>query len=598
MKITKVKFKNFKSHVDTKPYDFSNKKHIHLLLGENGNGKTTFLEGISLAFFGGKMFKSDSYTKEYYEFVSSRLSNSMKSNQIELYVEYIDEGELYTLTRTYEIKENRIEQEIVHITKGKEEVETTPFLKKYNFEIMENFFVDGEKITKLISSGEINEFIHQFVEIAFNTVVFKQIYGDVEKINRGEMKSLQSEDHKTVEKDTVALEVKVGETEKEIGRKVERLQSLKHEEKVLRVALDKSGIQYGDRLEKLIYETEQISKEITGANDRVKQWLLKDVHSLLHKKHLKKIVRKLNQTRDQRLELIERFYKSLNQNKVERISEEWVPLELEKKLIEKSKNKGGIQEIVDVVDDLEKKKIDQSKKRETIGKSREGKEHLDGVNEYQGILDSMMKLESEIVELRTEQEKFTHQLELKQIELEKYKDELLSKNIADNFSIEKEKLKRIVQQYCSVKTEEIYRAIESKSELILKEHLLRKKELVDAISFKEGYLQVFKGGKAVNYANFSAGEKQMLIISILFAIIDLAKLDIPLVLDSFVGRLDMAHTRKVVQYLKNEITAQIILLSTDKEIDDKVIKSLKSKLGSFYILDNNGFSTKVKEGKV
>ena len=79
---------------------------------------------------------------------------------------------------------------------------------------------------------------------------------------------------------------------------------------------------------------------------------------------------------------------------------------------------------------------------------------------------------------------------------------------------------------------------------------------------------------------FSAGETQLLILSIIYGFVKLSKMTIPLVFDTLLGRLDDTHRKNVlVDYLPN-ISDQVIILATDSEInseDERIIDNYVSK---------------------
>ncbi len=597
MKIKRVEFENFKSYVRKTEFDFSDKNHINILWGENGNGKTSFLEGISLAFFGSTIFNSDSFTQKYVQFVCSRLSKNASSPYITLAVDYEDENEEYHLKRIYTIHKGKIDHEEFVLNKDGKEVAQSPFLKKYTYDVMEKFFVDGEKIIELINQGKENQFIQEFVNVAFNMTVFKQIKGDIEKMDEDQKKTLQTKEHQMVEKDVLSLEKRLSIMEKRLTSKEEELEALITQERIERKSLDKKGIEIGNKLQELMTSYDTLSEEIQGIQNELKEFMLQDVHHLLHKPILKEMVTQLNKTRKNRLKEIEKFYGEIKSNPDVELPESYLSLDLERKIMSQQKIvRDEIKDrIEDLVGQLTTKKKNQTRSRTKITNSKEGQAQLDDVHALERLIGVIEKEKAEILKLHLEQEDLVNQLRLKQEELEKHNEWILAQQIQDNFTLEKIKLTKVVNKYIAQKTEMIYQRIGERSLEILKNHILRKKSLMDEIRFNQGFLEVSKDDEVVDYRNFSAGEKQMLIVGILFAILDLANLHLPLVLDSFVGRLDLKHTHNIIEYLKGQLDTQIVLLSTDSEVNDTHIKKLQDKLGNCYLLDNDGFSTGIKE---
>jgi DNA sulfur modification protein DndD len=73
---------------------------------------------------------------------------------------------------------------------------------------------------------------------------------------------------------------------------------------------------------------------------------------------------------------------------------------------------------------------------------------------------------------------------------------------------------------------------------------------------------------------------------------------LPLVIDTPLGRLDSDHRLKLVTHYFPNASKQVIILSTDEEIDTTLHKKLKKSIGLEYILeyDDELSSTKVSEG--
>ena len=96
----------------------------------------------------------------------------------------------------------------------------------------------------------------------------------------------------------------------------------------------------------------------------------------------------------------------------------------------------------------------------------------------------------------------------------------------------------------------------------------------------------------------SAGERQLLAIATLWGLSSVSGRPLPLVIDTPLGRLDSDHRLKLVTHYFPNASKQVIILSTDEEIDTALHKKLKKSIGLEYILeyDDELSSTKVSEG--
>jgi DNA sulfur modification protein DndD len=96
----------------------------------------------------------------------------------------------------------------------------------------------------------------------------------------------------------------------------------------------------------------------------------------------------------------------------------------------------------------------------------------------------------------------------------------------------------------------------------------------------------------------SAGERQLLAIATLWGLSSVSGRPLPLVIDTPLGRLDSDHRLKLITHYFPNASKQVIILSTDEEIDTALHKKLKKSIGLEYVLeyDDELSSTKVREG--
>lgn len=98
--------------------------------------------------------------------------------------------------------------------------------------------------------------------------------------------------------------------------------------------------------------------------------------------------------------------------------------------------------------------------------------------------------------------------------------------------------------------------------------------------------------------NLSAGEKQIYAIAILEALAKTSGRKLPIIIDTPLGRLDSKHRRKLVENYFPTASHQVIILSTDTEIDEAFHKSLFDHISHTIKLDyeESVASTIVNEG--
>lgn len=119
-------------------------------------------------------------------------------------------------------------------------------------------------------------------------------------------------------------------------------------------------------------------------------------------------------------------------------------------------------------------------------------------------------------------------------------------------------------------------------------HLARKTSLVadvriDPTSFAT--ILIDDSGRELPKASLSAGEKQIYAIAMLWALARTSGRPLPMIIDTPLARLDSEHRSKLVQRYFPAASHQVVLLSTDTEIDDELRQELGTNVSHTYRLD-------------
>jgi DNA sulfur modification protein DndD len=83
----------------------------------------------------------------------------------------------------------------------------------------------------------------------------------------------------------------------------------------------------------------------------------------------------------------------------------------------------------------------------------------------------------------------------------------------------------------------------------------------------------------------SAGERQLLAVSLLWALARASGRPLPAVIDTPLGRLDSIHRRHLVERYFPHASHQVLLLSTDEEVDEEFYGSIREHIGHEYVLE-------------
>lgn len=124
-------------------------------------------------------------------------------------------------------------------------------------------------------------------------------------------------------------------------------------------------------------------------------------------------------------------------------------------------------------------------------------------------------------------------------------------------------------------------------EVILESYktLLRKEGLISTLRISPESLRLTlysRDGAEIEPSRLSAGERQLLATAILWGLGKASGRALPVVIDTPLGRLDSTHREKLVRHYFPNASHQVILLSTDEEIDGAYYQALKPYIGCEY----------------
>jgi DNA sulfur modification protein DndD len=118
--------------------------------------------------------------------------------------------------------------------------------------------------------------------------------------------------------------------------------------------------------------------------------------------------------------------------------------------------------------------------------------------------------------------------------------------------------------------------------------LARKTDAIKSISIDPktfGVTLYDRDGNAVPKAALSAGEKQIYAISMLWALGRTSGRPLPVVIDTPLGRLDSDHRKALVERYLPAASHQVIVLSTDTEVDQVYFAALRPFIAASYRLE-------------
>ena len=118
--------------------------------------------------------------------------------------------------------------------------------------------------------------------------------------------------------------------------------------------------------------------------------------------------------------------------------------------------------------------------------------------------------------------------------------------------------------------------------------LSRKKLLVERILIDPGTFAITlydSGGGALSKERLSEGEKQIFAISVLWGLARASDRPLPAVIDTPMARLDATHRRNLVERYFPNASHQVVILSTDTEVDRDYYAALQPHIARAYHLN-------------
>lgn len=131
--------------------------------------------------------------------------------------------------------------------------------------------------------------------------------------------------------------------------------------------------------------------------------------------------------------------------------------------------------------------------------------------------------------------------------------------------------------------------------------LLRKQNLVAGVEIDPETLRIRligAAGRVIPPEKLSAGERQLLAVSIVWGLSRASGRPIPAVVDTPLGRLDSSHRQHLVKHYFPFASHQVILLSTDEEIDQDFHRRLREQTSLEYrvVADDKTQTSRIEQG--
>ncbi|MGX4730704.1 DNA sulfur modification protein DndD [Pseudomonas corrugata] len=628
---------------------------IVLFGGLNGGGKTTILSALKLALYGKGVLGSSATVAEYHQYLREcihRAHNSIAKpmrSAVELTFRYAQYGVIssYQLTRDWfvdhagKVKEGLIISRDGHPLTELSYDQAQAFLNELiPIGVSELFFFDGEKIASLAeeTSGDaLRESINKLLGLD----LIDRLHSDLSVIIRGRSIKKASEDRKQkiaeaertynnlneqlaevreklllMRVNTVEANKNLGNIEASINARGGAWSASRQEETVNLDALvsDKKAIEHTlhDMLSGLLpfaithSLNEKLLAQIDAEQRAEKAQVLSEYLQRQQSNFLAEVESAFAITKDQLPALQDIFLRTFG-SEVANSAEQQAPVhELSDtqrfSITHRLQNDVGSlqQRAADLVMTLQETDSQIESARENIARAPDEKVLIPLFNEQGQLQGRLSALEEQKSVMAEEAKALLARLSVAARQL----DDLYTE-IAE--SQEEERLTGLAQNAKDVLKEFSTRArIEKLKELESQFYssfngLARKEDRNLSIQIDPNTFEVVlidDEGVILRKEELSAGEKQIFAISILEALARTSGRSLPVVIDTPLGRLDSVHRKKLVENYFPKTSHQVIILSTDTEIDYAFYEGLQGSISHSYHLVYNPEtrSTQAEEG--
>lgn len=640
MKFSSISIKNLFSYQGeiTFQFDDSNKP-ITLIIGENGFGKTSFINSIKIALHGvtkdllsiGELVltKSDfilGNRDKNFSGLLNRVAKASSENRASITIE-VDDDEPFIIHREFVINSTSYSENLTIKDKDNTilytDIEAQDFINyKISPTLAKFFFFDGEKIQTIadFSKDEFRQMLEDVLELDIYDQLINDSQNVIKKINKNELDpelrqrvAQKEEEQSKVQDQITALTLKLEEEtlelnellqdQKELDNKLSKLKSkhkkpLEEAKRKLNEAINKrldllrdfKELSYGQLplllSQKLKGKVDKDISENYRGNLSIPQNIIelkrKEFLSMLdvsQRSHIEKIYDQVFSTNSTKLSVL-----FADSTKIELQYETFKNIDFSKLLDELVNIKGEISTLAEDVHTLEmniqadQKEYEQDFKMVKTIAEKVGS-HRTKVDDIKAEIEHLKQLEKDI------------KLEIGRTSIQDHQNSLAQLKI------------QALESAIKVAKEMKIKIKEDKRELLegsinAKFNLLKKEGYeADHIKLDSNFnINVYDiNHQPMDILSSSSGQKQIIATSLIWGISEYISEEIPMIIDTPLGRLDEKNQSLILNQFYPNASSQVLILPTPSELRHEGFKALKEEVSQVFLLSNGGSATSISE---
>lgn len=640
MKFKSITINNLFSYYGQVKFDFNNSDQaISLIIGENGFGKTSFINAIKIALHGitkdllqiGEVtFSKQDYilgsTSKNFSGVLNRIAKVDGKNKASIIIE-LEDGGLFRIKREFTISENSYNEKLTI-----QDFENESFIHDYeaqdfiNYKISPTlakfFFFDGEKIQTIadFSKDEFRQMLEDVLELDIYDQLIIDSENIIKKINKQELDPELQRIVTKKEEELKEVNIRIEELQENLNSDMQTLKSLYAIEK----DLDKKLKKLEGKHKKPFQEAKDHLNELIEKQQKY-QTLFKELSYiqlplLLNKKLSKNVTQDLEDNYKGNISISQNIIDIKRKEFLEQIEES--QKDSIEKIFDKVFNSQNNRQSVPFADSIkieaqykELKEIDISKVLDKLISIKDDIKHYE---------DEIASIEQQMKDDKEEYKEEFKKVKLLAQNIGKHQEKVdkqetqINELLLTKKEIEREIAKTSIQDHknslAKIKIESLEATIKVARQMKIKIKEDKREMLEASINIKfnllkkEGYeadkivldknfnINVFdKDGRAMDILSSSSGQKQVIATALIWGISEYISEEIPMIIDTPLGRLDEKNQSLILNQFYPNASSQVLILPTPSELRHEGFCDLKDEISQIFLLSNQGSATSISE---
>jgi DNA sulfur modification protein DndD len=634
------------------PMDDFNRPII-VFRGNNGVGKTTFIEAIRLCLHGSLALGNRVSRVAYENYLIKRIhvplntSEQPRSAGISLLLDYVRVGRKHTyrIERSWQQAHGKLKEELQIWEDDEVITDLDTFSQKNRFlrelvppRVAELFFFDGEKLQLLVEDESMNSLLADMVKMLLGLNLVEQLQHDLDiylsrqmthdnsAMLRAELEEL-TQRISTLEQELSIFQVK-REAKKEVRRKTDRAianqeQRIASEGSGFVTQLDRLKITHQELTAKIEVQRRQVQEKANGLMPfAISPWMCQLVLKRLdHEKEYEEAIasRKVLERMADKL-MSPDFWADTDITIDEPVPQKMLSIITGALKEEEQAFVIDPDEVILRVSNQDRRillnwisqSLDEIPQQfcQTISRLNALEDERKKIDEQlklvppdetlKPLVETLYRYNEELESLQSDEKRLSEQIHQAEYKLEEAKRQL--RQLRQQILEHEQHNQRIRLAVNTQQVLDVYvRELSQKKIGLLEQtvtqrfnELCHKETLVDAIRIDPNTFEVtlHRQRQPFERNQLSAGEKQLLAVAIMWALREVSGVPLPVIVDTPLGRLDSDHRFNMLHNYFPRASHQVILLATDTEIDDEMLTKLDVAISHVYYLDYDS-----KQGK-